>query len=570
MKKLSLLILTLLFVSLKAIAADKLAFKIEGLDTNEQKNALARLQVVRNTFSENMTDKEVNDLYKLGQSEVKTALQPFGYYQATINAKLSQDKNAWTANYKVTKGRPLKITSVNISVIGKGANNPEILKAEQSINLKKGDVLVSSRYEEAKEKLFNAALDAGYIKAAFAQTEILIDLKKYTSHITIQLATGKRYYFGKTTFGSSPYANHFLNRFVAARYSQGRPFSNQELLRLQQGMSASAYFDQVEILPDYTNVHDDQIPLLVNTTVPRSQRYDIGIGYGTFTGPRMSAGASFRRLNSSGHHLDFNMRLSQVLSAVTGKYYIPGKNPLTDQWMLGLDYKKFNPKNGYSVSQTAFGGQVRKLGNLQRSITLNYLRERYNLANQPNRSRNFLYPDLTLGYIVTNDLINPQEGYSLNLDVKGGSDKALSATNFFQVDGKVKFLTTPTSFSKIIARGELGYTLVNDLQNLPLTLRFYTGGLTSIRGFPDSSIGPGKYLEVGSLEYQNKVYKDFWGAVFYDIGSASDHMGHPINKGVGVGVVYYSVIGPVKVYLGRAISKKDKPYGVELSIGPEF
>lgn len=569
MKKSSLLILALLFVSLQAIAANHLAFKLEGLNVSEQKNALARLEIVRNTFPEDMTDVDINELYKLGANEVKKALQPFGYYKSQVEPKLSQHKDNWIATYKIKKGPTLKITSVNISVIGDGANNNNILQALNSITLKKGDVLVTYNYEEAKDKLFTASNDAGYIKAYFDKTEILIDLQKYTARITIRLQTGKRYYFGKTTFGPSPYSKNFLSRFIAGRDSDGKPFSNQVLLDLQQNMTSSAYFDQVDIIPDYKNVVDSQVPLRINTTVPRSQRYDIGVGYGTFTGPRMSAGVSFRRLNDAGHRLDFNMRLSQVLTAISAKYFIPGKNPLTDSWMLGTDYKKFSPKNGFSESQSAFGGQIRKIGNLQRSITLNYLLERYYVLNQPNRNRNFLYPNLTLGYVDANDLANPEQGYSLNLDLKGGSDKVFSATNFLQLDAKAKAITTPVSFAKIIARVEFGYTVVNDLQNLPLTLRFFTGGLT-VRGYPDSSIGPGKYLQVASLEYQNKIYGDFWGAAFYDVGSASDHLGQPMNKGIGVGAIYHSAIGPIKIYLGRAISKKTSPYDVELSVGPEF
>jgi len=144
-----------------------------------------------------------------------------------------------------------------------------------------------------------------------------------------------------------------------------------------------------------------------------------------------------------------------------------------------------------------------------------------------------------------------------------------------EVQGKL--FMTPFSFAHIILRGDLGYTVVNDLNDLPLSMRFFAGGMTTIRGFPDSSIGPGKYLGVASVEYRNHIAYDISGAVFYDIGTATNHFGGSsngdgpqLNRGAGVGLVYESVVGPIKVYAARALSKEGHPYQIEISMGPEF
>ena len=180
------------------------------------------------------------------------------------------------------------------------------------------------------------------------------------------------------------------------------------------------------------------------------------------------------------------------------------------------------------------------------------------------------YPKTTLSFTEADDLLNPRQGKSFAITAQGTVQHLLSTTSFLQLDGKAKYIISPTPSSRLIARGELGYTVVHDLNDLPLSMRFFAGGLNTIRGFPESSIGHGRYLEVASLEYQHKIIGDWSGALFYDTGIASDHWNSAFNKGAGVGIIYHSMIGNVKLYVARAISKKDKPYNIEFSIGPDF
>jgi len=339
---------------------------------------------------------------------------------------------------------------------------------------------------------------------------------------------------------------------------------------LQQQLNGSSYFSQVTVTPELKEITNKRVPILINLNAPKSQLYNVGVGYGTFTGARLTVGVNFRRLTDTGQHFDAQLKLSSVLTGLAAKYYIPGKNPLTDSWTIGAGYQKFVPKNGESYSRTLSGGYNTKSGYWQSSYTLNYLLERYNIFNVANTNSEVLYPNANFSYVVTDDITNPTYGKSLNINLIGASASALSATDFMQGEVKAKYLFSPASFARVILRADLGYTVVHDLQRLPLTMQFVTGGLTSVRGYPDSSIGPGKYLGIASVEYQNKIVGDWSGALFYDTGTATNHIGSRLNNGAGVGVVYHSFIGPIKVYLARALNKHDRPMSVEFSIGPEF
>lgn len=72
------------------------------------------------------------------------------------------------------------------------------------------------------------------------------------------------------------------------------------------------------------------------------------------------------------------------------------------------------------------------------------------------------------------------------------------------------------------------------------------------------------------MELQHHIYGDFSGAVFYDVGTATDHFNDVLFRGEGVGVIYHSIIGPVQLYVAKAMSKPGKPLNVQFSIGPDF
>jgi translocation and assembly module TamA len=314
----------------------------------------------------------------------------------------------------------------------------------------------------------------------------------------------------------------------------------------------------------------NQIPIFVEATPRKSQQYKFGVGYGTFTGPRFTAESDWRRVTNTGQRFNMQLKISPVLSGLAAKYFIPGNNPLTDQYTLGANFQQFVPKNGRSFSETLSGSYVKSLSEWQYTTSLNYLRERFMINYNPWQSSNLLYPALTLSHIKSDDLLNPHFGSAVSLNVQGSSDKILSQINFIQGDFKAKYVMSPTENSRFIVRGELGYTTVQDLQKLPLTLQFFAGGPNSVRGYRFDSMGPGRYLKVGSVELQHKIIGDWSAGIFYDAGIAANQFNASPQHSRGVGIIYNSMIGPIKLYVDRADSTPGKPLRFDFNIGPEF
>lgn len=551
----------------KAFAGEKLCYQFSDIDKELLTNIRASLRLNQVGCTDEIAIKKIHIRFQKSSAIIQKAIQPFGYFRAKIHGKLIKQNKNYLAIFYIYLGPVLKINAIEINVSGPGKANPIINKYIDKFPIKSGDEFNTIKYNEGKRKLFSVARNQGYMKAHF-ENKIIINLKKYNAQIYILLDTGERYYFGPITFKTNIYSDEFMRRFIT--FQGDGHFSSRRLLNLQQEMEQSYYFRQVIITPDFKNIENNRIPLQLEYTVPKAKRYSFGLGYGTLTGPRISGGLSLRRLNNSGHHFESDFTLSSVLAGITANYFIPGKNPLTDEWLIGGNIKRFHPKAGKSTSTTFTGGYSTKWKYVTAGINLNMLFEEFILYPMPSRKTHALYPGLYLTYLRADNVIAPKNGVLLDFQLLAATKYILSRTDFLQPQFNTKFVYSPFDFSKFIFRTNFGYTTVKKLIDFPFSLRFFAGGINSIRGFADSSIGPGRYTVIGSAEYQNKIYGNLNAAIFYDTGIAANHFSTPYSQGAGVGLVYNTLLGPIKVYLAQAISKDTKPYSVEFSLGPEF
>jgi translocation and assembly module TamA len=552
-----------------SLAAEKIKIEISGVNDQEKSNILTRLETDQASYGQTISPNELQLFYKNAPNTIKNALEPYGYFQPQIRSQMLRITNNQTVlHFFIQPGPPVIITHVDLQITGPGQNNPIIQQFIQQFPLKAGQRFNTESYEKAKSSLFEIVNNQGYLKATLEKKEIRINLMSHIAAITLYMNTGPRYYFGSFTFKPSPFDPSFLKRFI--HFRENEPFSSDKLLKFQQDLNNSKYFQQVTVTPQLDQTNDYQVPTQIEVTAPKAQFYNMGIGYGTFTGPRITLGVDFRRVTDTGQHFNAQLKYSSVLKGLATKYFIPGHDPLTEQFTIGMNIQEFIPKDGKSLSESLSGSYVKTIEHWTNTFSLNLLSEHYSINQKPTEFSYFLYPSYNLSNITADDILNPRFGNAFHFTLQGSSEDIFSTTSFIQSEIKDKFIFSPTKHSRFILRGDLGYTVVNDLHQLPLTLNYFAGGLNSVRGYEFSSLGPGRYLEVASIEFQHQIIGNWNGAVFYDAGNASNHFNDPLMRGTGIGVVYQSMIGAIQVYLARAESKEGKPLSVEFTIGPDF
>lgn len=565
------LITALILPSISFAAQLKIITQIVGIaDANIKTNITERLNASQTNFDDLPANQATEAWFNDAPDEISQAMAPYGYFSPQINKHLKFIKDTWYATFVIKPGSPVYIRNVHISVIGAGKDNAEIVKAATApITLQAGKILTTPAYETYKESLLEIAGERGYIKADYFYSDIHVDEHRHTANINLILNTHERYYFGPVTFHETKhaYATTFLNRFNT--FKPDTPFSPKKLNEYRDKIVESTYFKEVNVVPDVTT-KSKLIPINVDVTPPPPHKYTLGLGYSTWSGPRLLAGANFRQLTESGDALDTQLKISNVLSVLAAKYYIPGADPLKEQWILGANVQRFLPQNGSSSSSSVSGAYNYKQDKWQTNLSLNYLLEQYKTDDTPTETSTLLYPSLNVNYVDTDNVLNPSWGRSLNVTLRGAEKGLLSSTRFMQGEVAGKYITSIRDGTRMIGRADVGYSVVHEITDLPLSMRFFTGGANSVRGYKDSSIGPGKYLLVGSLELQQRIYGNWNAALFGDEGKATDHFNEPWSQSVGVGVLYTSIIGPIKVYVARDISLPSRPNRIEFSFGPEF
>ncbi|HEV8512135.1 MAG TPA: POTRA domain-containing protein, partial [Cyclobacteriaceae bacterium] len=332
------LILLILF-SEPSLANESLHIIVTGVTGDVLQNIQNSLTVEQKRYNkQEPTVDNRQRFYQDASNIIQQAVKPYGYFHAKVQSNLSYEANEWTADFHVIPGPLLHVTGLDIKVTGPGQLNPEIQKFIHHFPMKEGDVLLTKSYEDAKIAFFQVVNDQGYVKAILIKKELRIDLARNTAVIILHMDTGPRYYFGALNFSDSPFATSFLNRF--AEFHPGDPFSPQKVLKFQQDLESSHYFREASVTPDFNAAENSQIPTQVKLTAYKAKQYKLGVGYGTFTGPRLLAGVDWRHIGDSGQHFTALAKFSPVLRGLAVKYFIPGTKPLTDQYTLGANIQE--------------------------------------------------------------------------------------------------------------------------------------------------------------------------------------------------------------------------------------
>lgn len=554
--------------------------EVTGIEDELLQNVLGYLPIYPFNNNPAPSHARLRYLHNAADETVKSALRPFGYYQVEVKKELLQQDSSWVATYDVTPGERIPVGNIDVQLIGPGAMDPEFLAAIKDSPLQAGKPFLHSDYEELKKQFQVLASQRGYFDAKLLENQVLVNLPQYKAHIKLHFETGERYKLGKVNFiQDKPWLNEaFLNKYV--EIDEGQDFESSDLQQLQGDLSNTEYYSQVELGVSPENAENLVIPVDVNMVAKKPHKYIFGVGYGTDTGVRTKLGINGRRFNSSGHHYNAEILLSQIKYGIAGEYIIPGNDPRSDAYGIRASYEDEH-SNNRNYQAVNLGGYYKYRDLLwMKTWALNYRIEKYELANESETS-SLLIPsvDWTRTYPPEMEKrIYATSGTWLQLRLRGGHESFLSDTTFVQPLLSAKWIHSFANSSRIITRGSLGTTWVDDWDKIPTSLRYFSGGDKSIRGYEYGVVAPsidgdvvgGKNLTEASFEYEYPIAEKWSIAAFTDIGDAFDDK-PDYKTGVGIGLHWVSPIGPVRIDLGHGVN--DPPGNklrLHLTIGPDL
>lgn len=549
---------------------------LNGAPEEKTETLLSGLSIVQQQASSRLSAKRIQRLHEQAADELSQMLAVYGYYNATITSKLEQTDDKWLASYQLNLGEPVKIENVTVTIEGEALQDKRFKTFLSGFPLKTGDVFNHESYESAKKSLLRLAAERGYFDGELTEHKVEINLAKNSADIQLAYRSGARYVFSDIDFPSTVVSNDLLLRLTPIK--QGAPYLASNVLKLRSNLTNSGYFKAVSVTALIDERRDGEVKLDITLEPEAKYRYSAGLGFGTDSGARASLGWENRYVNNQGHRFSAGAKFSQIGNSMSTDYQMPFWSPSISDVGFNAEFKNKDTDSSQSRSFAMGSYYKTERWGWNETGAIKLLNENFDVSQDDNTSV-LLIPSIAWSRTWADDTIYTRQGGRLSLSLSGASESILSDTTFAQIVLRGKYIQSITENGRFITRGALGATEVTDFTKLPSSLRFFAGGDSSIRGFDFESLGPkgddgqvngGRYLAVGSVEYEYML-KGNWGvAVFSDFGNAIDTWHDPIEYSAGVGIRWRSPIGLIRFDVAKGLSDPGGSIGFHVVIGPDL
>ncbi|WP_107330203.1 autotransporter assembly complex protein TamA [Metapseudomonas otitidis] len=542
--------------------------------------ANAELKANIEAFIGSLGDRDETALRRFrraAEEQARQAAQALGYYQAEIDSQVRAGKDP-VLQLDVQPGEPVRLRQVTVRVEGEAAGL-KAFKVPKSKALAPGEPLNHGLYEDAKKLIQSQALRYGFFDGRFRSQRLDIDPRAGVADIELIYDSGPRYALGRVAFdGDTPFDPDLLARLVP--FPPNTPYDADQVAKLSQNLQASGYFEEVRVDAQPEPGAGRLIPVKVRLGAVKPRTLGLGVGFSTDVGPRARANWTRHWINPQGHRLGAESEISTARQSVGTWYEIPLDPPLTDSLRFTSGFQREQLTDVESRRFTLGSQWQSKLpDDWQRVVSLRWEQEIYDFGDgSPNGRSSFLIPGI--GYSVTrsDNRLDPNQGYHLQLDVRAAKEGVLSDADMTYASAMAKGLYTLPGGHRLLGRVQAGGIATTDYGAIPPSLRFFAGGDQSVRGYDYQTLSPedrqgnkvgGRYMVVGSAEYQYPIAERWRIAAFVDRGNAVNNLKDKLKTGAGIGVRWVSPVGPIRLDLAKAL---DDPGGfrIHFSMGPEL
>lgn len=573
------------------VHADEVTVRVRGIEDELKDNAKAFLTIRRKTrlpdqnLLQRLGQEDVAHTsfspdnialwHSLAESEIQQALQPFGFYNVVVAADLTQlAPDSWQATYRVNAGEKSRWRKIGLVA----EDLPRELDDLRTRAVPRVDDKVDhQQYETYKRQWIARLFDAGFLDAKFSTATFTVDAENNAVDLDWQIVAGPQYLFGPIDVKQSILKDSLVSRYHSIE--EGTPFNTNALVDLQLNLNNSNYFESVSLDIRKDQAVDYRVPVVVLTQPRKRKRYNAGLGYGTDTGPRVTAGIESRRVNKRGHRYRLNARASTVASSLQFEYDIPIKDVAKDRWRLYAEVQKSDVGDADATQYSIGAAREDDWGLFRRRLFLNAERSLFSFGDERSQAATIIYPGVTLSFDRLDDPQFVRRGFSVAATLLGGADSLGSSTSFGSLAFTGRAILPLGRRGRLLGAVNVGVVEAEEFLALPPSQRLFLGGDRSVRGYGFQTISPENAAgdDIGgsrslalSLEADYQI-AGAWGiAAFVDSGDVSDASPTDFRTGVGVGVRYRSPVGMIRLDLAHPLDDPDTNVRVHLSIGSDL
>src|SRR5690606_7173945 len=212
-------------------------------------------------------------------------------------------------------------------------------------------------------------------------------------------------------------------------------YSIPRLLEVQSLLNDTGYFSSVEVrAPRAAADAEYRVPVTIAVQPSRRQKWSVGFGYGTDTGPRTTIGVLMRRVNLRGHRLRADLQLSQIEQAIGTRYEIPIRNYATDLLSFSATARSEEIGDAETERYSAGVSHVVSWLGFRRRLYLQAELEQFSFGDGPTVDSELVYPGIAITRERADDVQFPRRGYSFQADVRSGAESLGSSVSFSRLE----------------------------------------------------------------------------------------------------------------------------------------
>lgn len=609
--------------------ADVLELSVNGIPEPQLSSVQNQLNTHAVNSRQKLGSVRLQRIREAAELDAAKAMRPFGFYHAEVKSELQQrEEDSWLISVSVNPGPPLEISTAEIVVSGAGADLDELQTWQRDWPMRPGKRLNQVTWEEQKNKALELAESHGFLTAQFVRQQIRANLDQNTAELELELATGLQAVMGEVRFEQNVVNPEILRGLP--RFDLGQPYDAWLLEKFRHDVWQTGYFEDVQVVEERRLEETPPVVnLVVKATARKPNTYQGTLGYGTDTGVRAQILWARRLLSNRGDSLDVGLGWQETNNEYSfrSSYRLPRRHTARQFWTADFGIRKSNQDleikidqsdedfiklaNGDVTSYSLKGGLLvlRDFESGYQQIYENWYGQ-YVLESNEYALLGQLEPELLDSFSESDLELLKGTGSSMSLGanwdwpaVRGSGFQTVghherlwlftaneawgSDSDFSQVYFSSNWHRMLGDRFKLMLRGEVGYSdadvRVVDLQlngqstqlsvtRLPDLFRFKAGGSRSVRGYSFESLsnnGIGSNNVVTASAEVEMLFKPEWSAAaFIDTGNAFNKWDDvKLQTGVGLGLRWYTVIGPLRLDIAHPLDQDGDPWRVHFTIG---
>ena len=519
-------------------------------------------------------------------SEFRKFLRAKGYYGERIDFEIDSNKQPMEVRFQIETGPPYLFEDIHISLTDEARKSDIRIPSDKDIGLVPGRPGESKAVLDAEKSLIDRLKAQGYAFAEVAERKVIVDHAKQTVAVRFKVSPGPKTVFGHTKIsGLDTIKEDFVRTKLT--WKEGDLFSPSRLRTSQMSLLQTDLFSTVQIKTKDRPENGNRLPVVVVLKERKRRSFKIGGSYRTDEGLGGRFSWENRNVFGRGERLTLALIGSEIGYSGEGELRKPAF--LRDDQALLFKLRAAQDKPDAFTSRN-INASVQVERKFSKELTgAAGLAFRASDIEQFDESDTYTLISLpaTLNWDTSDDLLNPTRGGRLGVQIEPYYD-LLGTTGSF-----VKGMVTYSRYTRILkqpsvvfaARAAFGMIGGADRDGVPADIRFYAGGGGSIRGYSYQTVGPleddepvgGRSLFEFSTELRVRITNKIGLAAFLDGGSAFESMAPDFNEtirwGAGMGLRYYTPIGPLRLDAAIPLNRRDNvddSFQIYISLGQAF